>query len=288
MGVQKRYNEDRAQGFTLLELLMSVAISGIIAAGVIQFYVVAQQSARYQSGVAVLNESGHFSLGVLEQAFERAGSQGGVVGPSFNVQIAPVIWSHSVDSPQYDRVTLQYKTGPTGGYTCTGARASPNTVYISEFEVIPFSGSNVSGGMPSTPLMQLVCRSAKLAQPIWSGNAATLARTSRVDTGIIAAGVEGFQVSYGVRARVAPGAGPQRYVPASAVDHAQDRVVAVRVALLMATVAPAPVLSMAKSRGQQQLFQLLEETVRSADANKQRPDRQLRRVFEASFAVRHG
>lgn len=267
------------RGFTLLELLIGVALSSIILGALSQVYVYAQQNARYQSGLITLSESGHYSLSVMQQAFERAGAQNFSVSGDFMTQLPPVIWSATADGDRFDQVGLQYKTGANGGYTCTGARAKPNTYYFNHYEVIAFSGN------PN--LMQLVCRSVALPAPHWDATQA-LAALPRKDTGILVAGVEGFQVVYGVRSRSDEGGAPQRYISADQVRPRQERVVAVRIALLLKTVGEAPVLSRAQARRQPKDFDLLGVGLSGIDGSATGVmDRQLRKVFNASYQLKN-
>lgn len=271
-------NKSLMRGFTLLEVLIGVALSSVIVAGLSHVYVTAQQTARYQSGLVSITEVGHFSLDMMQHAFERAGAKGRLLSGDVNAELPPVIWSATSDGPRYDAVTLQYRTGPQGGYTCTGGRAEPDTHYISQYRVIPFSGD--------PRLMQLVCRSATLPQAVWQSSQ-PLGPLQGVGTGILAAGVEGFQVQYGVRARDEIGTEPQRYVSADAVVPARERVVSVRVALLLKTVDALPVLSHAQARLQPEYFNLLGQQLAESRAMISGHDRQLRRVFEGIFYLRN-
>jgi prepilin-type N-terminal cleavage/methylation domain-containing protein len=273
-----------ASGFTLLELLVSAAISTIVLTAAGQFYVAAQQASRYQSGWVALQETGTFALAALRQSFARAGAQGRLADGRAPASLAPVLWSGSGDGVLFDQVSVQYRTGPTGGYTCTGARAQPDTTYVSQYRVAVFSGGTSGATAPNMPLMQLVCRSAKLAQPAWHG-AEPIVFDGRADSGIILAGVESFQVLYGVRSRSMVGQAPQRYVPSEAVDVSQDRVVTVKVALLLRTVDEVAVLSRAQAAKEPEKFQVLDAVWPSQSMAPSVPDRQLRRVFEAVFQL---
>lgn len=273
------FPNSRVRGFTLLELLMGVALSSIILAAMSLAYVYAQQNARYQAGLVTLNESGHYSLSVMQQVFERAGGQSAGSAGGWVADLPAVLWSATSDGERFDQVSLQSKTGSGGGYTCTGARADPNTYYLSQFEVIPFSGN--------PDLMQLVCRSVPMPGPVWNG-VQNLGALSKKDTGILVAGVEGFQVQYGVRSNSDAGGAPQRYVSASKVKPKEERVVSVRIALLLKTVGEGAVLSPAQARRQSNNFEMLDVVLASDGVeNGFRLDRQKRRVFKASYQLKN-
>ena len=63
----------RQIGFTLLEILLALAVGGFVLAGVVQIYLSNQQSHRHQEGLARLQENGRFALTLLARNLRMAG-----------------------------------------------------------------------------------------------------------------------------------------------------------------------------------------------------------------------
>lgn len=82
-----RYKHKRQQGFTLVEILVAVAISLFLLAGILQVMSSNKQTARFQEAVARIQENARFALMFLGRDFRQAGYMG-CTGNAFTNQLA--------------------------------------------------------------------------------------------------------------------------------------------------------------------------------------------------------
>jgi type IV pilus assembly protein PilW len=71
--MQVKPNENRAQGFTVIELLLAVAIAGIIMASFYSIYMSQQRSYRRQSEIAAMNQNIRSALFYMGKEIRMAG-----------------------------------------------------------------------------------------------------------------------------------------------------------------------------------------------------------------------
>ncbi len=118
----------RQQGFTVVEIMVAVAISLFLLAGILQVLSSNKQTSRYQEAVARIQENARFALMFLGQDFREAGFMG-CTGNSFtnqlniaagtnadnfyNLQNAVAGWEASTTS------TGDFSTSPGDGFTTT-------------------------------------------------------------------------------------------------------------------------------------------------------------------------
>ena len=277
---QRRTSRRASCGYSLVELLVSSVIAGVIMVGAVKLHLANQQTAQLQNAVIHIYENGRFTLQFMRSLLRLAGSHGEWRLGVARDKAPPIIWSMTSDGARFDTLTVQYETGPSGGATCTGSRADPNTWYYSQYTVIPFSGN------PS--LLQLICRTGVLKAPIFK--ASDVVRTvGNGDTGILVAGADVFQVLYGVRRKNKPSGGPERYVPASGVDRNNEDVITVRIGVMIEhpDFRSVQVSSQLSSGMLEVLDQRYDPKVLSAQVGKAGV-LPLRQVFETTVVLRNG
>ena len=71
-----RYKHKHQQGFTLVEIMVAVAISLFLLAGILQVMSTNKQTSRYQEAVARIQENARFALMFLGRDFRQAGYMG--------------------------------------------------------------------------------------------------------------------------------------------------------------------------------------------------------------------
>jgi len=255
------------KGFTLVELLISSTLSGLIMLGVMQLFFMTQQAYRNQNAFIHLAESGHYFTAFMRQSISRAGSGFKNNKDKPYQPVAPIIWSMTQDDVLTDTLTVQYVTGLEGGYTCTGSRAQPNTVYISQYTLIPFGKQDA--------VSQLICRSGKLKEPL-KGDTADASKLTFDETGIILSGAEAFSITYGVSTG---GDYVEQYLTADTVDSKKHKVLNIEIGLLLKTTDEPVLFGLAKKH-QPKKYQLLDQTISLSELSGVH---QLRRIFEVSF-----
>ncbi|MGQ5525009.1 PilW family protein [Chitinimonas sp. PSY-7] len=131
----------RPLGFTLLELLVSMAIASVAMLGVSKLYINAQQTSRVQVSQSRLTEDGRYAISMLKRVVTQAGY-------------------HSPTDPAYDprftaadakKMTFVFKSDGSNMIDCSGAVHSAANIDVT----MTISGTTPSGTTP----MKLNCAS---------------------------------------------------------------------------------------------------------------------------------
>ena len=217
----------RQQGYTLVELMISVVIGLFIIAGVFQIYLSSRAASNLQDRMSNVQENGRFALFFLQRSIRKAGFPKSTALNPFtdtpsnatcpmavttaNCASTPVGTCNGAGSTDSDQIAVCYQ----GTQDCLGqpipASASSGVVA----DVFSIKTDTTTG------VSQLMCRGYLNGSPLENG-AQTL-----VD------GIVNMQVQYGVDDVPVDGYA-NVYVTANNVTN-WDRVVAVRVSLLVST-----------------------------------------------------
>jgi type IV pilus assembly protein PilW len=208
------------RGFTLVELIVALAVSLILLAGVIQVYLSSKQAYRVQDNIARIQENGRLAIDFLSRYIRLAGYRSTLRTSSDQIFTAGTnqVISGTETSGQPDSVTVNFQ---------------------SDGDMVDCLGNSVSDGFLSRDTFQLTggelqCRS--------QGNAATPTDTVQSLVG----GIQDMQITYGVNAANAFPPVVSQYMTATQVSDANawEKVVSVRVTLLVQSpednVADAP------------------------------------------------
>lgn len=184
-----------SKGYSLLELLVALALGVIISAAGLEMFVSSQQSAGFQRGMSDIQSSGRFAMDFMRDDLRRAGDQT-VSDPT------PAVIMFAADSPGGAAGNLSTNAGTAGinqndqlvtrffsaepGLDCEGNAYAKEVYVTSRYFVRTDAGT----GLPA-----LACDAS-------TDNKTTV---TGADTGqVIIAGVDSFQVLYGVDDGVVP------------------------------------------------------------------------------------
>lgn len=197
-------------GFSLIELMISATLSSLVILAAVQMMLTNTQTSRAQSGLTQVDESGRFSFDFMREDFQMAGSGGDIT----EAGVDPLVWSETKEGEDdFDTVTLQRKARQ--GYTCTGATIESDVDLLiwSRYQVI--KDKNAPGSF------QLICQ---YIQP--EKNLKPKA------TGIIAEGVDSFQVLYGVSTKEQP-LEPEAYLRRDQIKPGHHKVLSIQIGLIL-------------------------------------------------------
>jgi type IV pilus assembly protein PilW len=168
-------------GWTLIELLIAMALSLLIIAGVGQIYLAAKRSYNIQTGIAKIQDVGRYTTEVLTEDIRRAGYWGllninkalpisGSVAPDNTCVAGNTNWGSMVQERIFGLDDLSGVNSPPGSYSCLNgswyqsdvlairygdpSTATPYTNNGLYIRTTSFSGSialGPSGGPPITP-----------------------------------------------------------------------------------------------------------------------------------------
>lgn len=224
-------------GFTIVELMVALLLSSLVVAAATQLFSANQQLFSTQQAVSRLMDDGQLLLRFMGNDIRRAGFSGGPTS-----QFSGVVFGGaggSVEASPSDRLAIRFN----GRRDCQGSVSATATDIVNVYSVV--NGS-------------LVCNGSL-----------TQGSVALVD------GVEGFRVLYGLDTDQDGAVGPFRYVGASAAAAADDPVIAIRIALLMAV--PGGGLP----ENEERAWHLLDREIRTGT------DRAVRRVFSSTFMLRN-
>lgn len=243
----------RQCGFTLLELLLALAVGGVVLTGIVQVYLSHQQSHRHQEGLARLQENGRFALTLLARHLRMAGYD----DPDTAGLSPPLPPLTGVDSPG----------GTLDGLTLAAAPDRVVSEYEGGSELRDCLGRPVAADTRVSNLFAVAADGDLICNAIQYDNADNVIAS---DTQAIAEGVEDLQLRYG---EDTDGDGvANRYVSATDVGD-WSAVVSVQATLLVNSVTGAAARSAANCLG----------CVRFTPA----ADRRLRGEFETTVALRN-
>lgn len=227
------------RGLTLVELMVAMAVSLLLLAGVIQIFLSSKQSYRLQEGFSRLQENGRFAVDVLTLNVRHAGFKPNALGDDR--------FEFPVDATTYAPANVSFATAAqTLGASLRSENNADNTDTIlngSDTVTFRFQGS---ADIPfGTALADCVNRSAAegdiVVNTLYVDLQNELQCRSDFEDGTnddqpLLDGVEGMQVLYGVDTnadRIA-----NRYSTATTITNNGEwaRIVSIRVALLLNTV----------------------------------------------------
>lgn len=260
-----------SKGFTLVELMVSLALGLLVSLGAMQLFVTNQQTFNYQKGMADVQSSGRFVLDYLRSDIWRAGAS--------TVDVTPVPFpSATAQSPSgyimsdgsssglnsNDQLVMRFYAS-TAGTDCEGNSYAAGVFVNSRY----FVRTDSDTGMPG-----LACDA--------STDSGTSATASGVDTGLIlVAGVDSFQVLYGVDDGVNAAATLNRYLTATQYIALATKpaILSVQVGLLLRSAESAGV-----NETVNQDFYVLDNRIQYGDLPA---DNRVRRLFVGTMAVRN-
>lgn len=220
---QKRFLSSKQRnitGFSLLEVFISITISLILLAGVLQIFLNAKSSYNLESGFTQLQEAGRFIEQYIVKTIHLAGyrspqGQSNSFVPmttTFTTALPYISGTHAAGTNGSDTLVIRYQGSGNGVGTpdgtvvdCLNAPVDSNTTVTNTFSI--------------TANLELQCRAQ-------NPNAATPDNTQ-----ILISGVENFQVLYGED--INGDSAADRYVPANYGALNWANVVSVRLSFLL-------------------------------------------------------
>lgn len=269
-----------SRGYSLIELLVALALGLIISAAALEMFVSSQQSAGFQRGMSDIQASGRFAMDFLRDDIWRAGA-------STAADTTTPILAVTADSPghlvisnaassginQNDQLVLRFfSTG--AGVDCEGNTYAANVYITSRYFVRTDT---------DTGLNALACDAS-------SDDGTTVINASN-NGQVIIAGVDNFQVLYGVDDGQATGvagvgmgvARVNRYLTASqyqALVAPRPSILSVRVGLLLSSTDLVGAAVLPPSQD----YWVLENQI---VANTVPADGRARRLFVGTFALKN-
>lgn len=179
----------RQQGFTLIELMISLAIGLIVVAAAVVLFISSQKSAALQQGAADIQDNSNFALNYIAKDIRMANLgntaatmtsdslNGGIVLTKVNLSSASTVAENlyskakvsgtsnvDVDS---DQLVIQYLPLTTGGFDCEGNEIISTSQYVIQRYFVR-KDSNVLNNETADSALVLACDAGR-----YSGNAAT-------------------------------------------------------------------------------------------------------------------
>ncbi|HEY5604648.1 MAG TPA: PilW family protein [Gammaproteobacteria bacterium] len=120
------------QGFTIVEIMLAIALSLVLIAGVIQIYLSSKESFRVQSELARLQENQRIAIEFLQRDISRTG----FVPYNGDPLPAPVITVVDGGANNSDSITVSYTAATdclgaqTGGFAVNNYFIDPNTLQL--------------------------------------------------------------------------------------------------------------------------------------------------------------
>ena len=100
MSIENEIKHSKQQGFSLVELLIALALSSILLVGLFQIFNSNRQAFSMQDGVARVQESGRIGMEFMTRELRTAGYMGCAGGTTGT-------FSNKVDASKYDEATMQ-------------------------------------------------------------------------------------------------------------------------------------------------------------------------------------
>jgi len=138
----KRFPLKNYQGFTLVELLVALAISGIVLTSILQLFSNSQETYSTQEDVAAMQQNVRTAKLFLERDIRMAGSGTmNLQGPN-QAPVFPLWFENGHGPTGTDRLTVTYESSDSEG---CGILTSPATILCSDLPTL-----TLSGNMPPT------------------------------------------------------------------------------------------------------------------------------------------
>ncbi|HEX5276582.1 MAG TPA: PilW family protein [Fluviicoccus sp.] len=267
------------RGFTLIELMVSLAIGLLVALAAVQMFVTNQQSFNLQRGMGDVQDNGRFALDYIGRDARMADLRpvsGQKMGRGVAMATADVPGSTATtitldDSINLgigssDQLVIQYSVTPYSDRDCEGNVAPAGSVIVNRY----FLRADATSGSASA----LACDGGSYVL-------ATGAATGMGDQGVVLlSSVDSFQVLYGVNDGTASGCEPTRFVTATQFKAlgGTPAIVAMKVGVLVRSQDSTGTLPASPA------FQILDKSVASSAVPV---DGRVRRLFTASMAMRN-
>lgn len=157
----------RAQGFTLVEVMIAMAISLIVIAGITAVLISSSSIYRVSSNRAKVQENSRFAIGTMQDDIRMAGFMG-----CFNINMFPSRYTNLALGDQFNS---DYRT-LVGGHEATGGAWAPAApAAVTGDANPPLAGSDMLVvRVPSGPSLPLSGAMTTTAAPIPLGNVAGL------------------------------------------------------------------------------------------------------------------
>lgn len=262
-----------ARGYTLVELLVASLIGVVVVFLAVEMMLGAARVSRVQDGLAEVNQNGAFVFGFIRDEIQMAGYSGEL----FSDSLEPIYWKTTRDNGGlFDEITLQRRFFGKGDIDCLG-----ETVPIHRHKKVVLSRYFVDLMPGEQGLYELRCEVSIIKN---LGEA-----PSRLKSTALIAGVESFQVQYGVSARSSNGGYPEYIAPvafikADDVDPVHHAVTAIRFAFLLRSSNGAPLMKGA--RGVEEI-QLLERHYDLSTPDIDLSDGVIRRGYQTTVALKN-
>lgn len=137
-----RFKNYPQNGFSLVEVMISIVIALILLAGIIQLFISNKQAYRIQEGLSLLNENARYSLSQLQYHLRMADHWGGVQPDAIDDSIAPAITGDCLAGYATDNMGLEgYEGGASVPADLAACLPAGDYVANSDIVVIRFGGT---------------------------------------------------------------------------------------------------------------------------------------------------
>lgn len=167
------------QGFTLIELMVSLVLGLIIVAAATMLFIAGQKSFALQQGAADIQDNANFALNYITKDIRMANlnnstatmnaslANGGIVFSTTNLAgITTANVSQSAVSATSnvttgsDQLTIQYLPQQTGGFDCEGKEITSTSVYVIQRYFVR-RDSNIGSNETAATALSLVCAAGR-------------------------------------------------------------------------------------------------------------------------------
>lgn len=267
----------RNQGFTLVELMVSVGLGLLVAAIATQLFVTNLMSFNAQRGIADVQDNGRFAMDFINRDIRQAGLR--PAGAILNPYPAVVIETSDMPDATAELITTDSKAGSPGigpsdqlliqrltledTVDCEGNAVAADSYVVSRY----FLRADAASGSASA----LVCAGGSHAT-----TAGSLSASVANDGTVLLTSAENFQVLLGVGDAGVPVRyyGPDEY---ALLAEPRPRILAVRVGVLVSSMD-----STGEQFGVVPDLNVLDETVEDIPG-----DGRIRRIFVTSIGLRN-
>lgn len=277
----------RNKGFTLIELMVSLAIGLLVALAATQLFVANQQSFNLQRGMGDVQDNGRFALDFMGHDIRLSGAKASEFRLANSKYSRRAVVSTITDSavadatllsldgssalgigPASDQLTIQHTSLDDNNRDCEGNVAPFNTVIVNRYFIRADNASNT----PSA----LACDGGYYDPD-------TGVVTAIGDAGVVLlSGVDSFQALYGINNGGATSCVPVRYVTAAqynALPNAATTIIlAVKIGLVVRSQDTTGGLPASPA------FQVLDAAIPATAVPR---DGRIRRLFTATMALRN-
>lgn len=167
------------QGFTLIELMVSLVLGLIIVAAATMLFIAGQKSFALQQGAADIQDNANFALNYITKDIRMANlnnstatmnaslANGGIVFSTTNlagittanVSQSAVSGTSNVTTGS-DQLTIQYLPQQTGGFDCEGKEITSTSVYVVQRYFVR-RDSNIGSNETAATALSLVCAAGR-------------------------------------------------------------------------------------------------------------------------------